>query len=838
MVGPDFQHDMATPYSLDHPPPGPICGLVAFDEQKLDTSDWFTRTIGPEDTQLAFGAYTQHPQTSSTPSPHADDASTLLADLARLAPSVAKDFVTKTEAARNLEFRLIHNVNDQLGGDLLGKKRYIAISYVCKSSNADRPTSLTREVGALPFGWVRTDVQFPLPVKKSVFMGVLQERYKEEGLWFDQVCVEQHDETERAFTIANMDSIYRNARMVGVALDDITASWDEVCWLHKYLGQCDYADLNMTRGFSPSFMENYPPFRSFFERVLGSAWFERAWCMLEMRAARWHVFFVPCPDREGEAGRVVRFTAEFFYRMLVLASEVSTMSYLQKAQIHSLIRFFGSVYPDGERKTSSIPPTHPSLKIPRPVSLITTVAQIFRMRTGGNPRLPGYLRLLDANRDKIAITLSISNIPIAHKPITAYQRPTTEDECLRKLLLIGLAARDPVALCTTGTPLRLHDNSLSWLCRPSIFDIPFSTGAHGVWKDFEARTEIRQGSDGKAEFVELGFVFLHLPHRSRPNPHFTSHIQRAREIIHLCSHFRVQGVDIWNLWQAQPTTHPRGPALRNLFVQTLACAFECGVGWFLDTANILLLLPSSNPNMGMLIALFNPHLALAHFMTHAAALGGLEALVNVLAGWIGMGVPWASGADEVSHGPVIVEVVGCGEEEGGGMGMGMGMGMQRLGLQAQAQAHYTRVIPHPPPFHPSQHQSHHLPQTHPLDLYQSRHHHHHHHHHFSLPTPIPSHPPPPPPSSASPSSSSSPLPPSHHSTKSSPLPPPPLSPLFKTQKRSKPRPYKAILFAPFSCSKALAVAVPEVVRGMEYRGLARAWVLVVGGGGGGSFRLE
>jgi hypothetical protein len=86
-----------------------------------------------------------------------------------------------------------------------------------------------------------------------------------------------------------------------------------------------------------------------------------------------------------------------------------------------------------------------------PVSLIPTIAEIFRTKVGGNPRLPEYLKRLDANRDKASIAPTISKIPLALQPASAAQRPTAEEECFRQLLLVGVAARMYNRLTTTIT---------------------------------------------------------------------------------------------------------------------------------------------------------------------------------------------------------------------------------------------------------------------------------------------------------------------------------------------------------------------------------------------------
>ncbi|KAF1957059.1 hypothetical protein CC80DRAFT_411532 [Byssothecium circinans] len=767
---------MAAPTS-SHPTSSPWvaqahCDILEFDDDEVDTSALHSRFIDPTTTQRLLSLPKQHQQSSTitttssiTPpvssharnNEHDDVASALLSSLTRLAPTVAKDFTTKPSTTSALQFRLIHDVDDLPGEE----ESYIALSYVWKDARHDIPRKLVSPVGELPFGWVRTVEQFPLPISRGVFMGVLGERRMGEGLWFDQVCIEMGDEEERANARAWMGDIYSRAREVVVALDDVVAPPEEVLFLERYMQQYTYSDLSReNRGLYPPFMQQQPLFWSFLDRVLGSMWFERAWCAMEMRMARRHVFLVPClrhygDEEEDEEGvwTLVRFTGEFFAHMLRLASELSvgSISLGRQTRIQTLLQHFGA-----RSSSTSIIITSPestqhslgSISISTsPASLIPTISTIFPLHASGNPSLPPYLRRLDANRDKVSIILNTCDIPLALKPRTAFQRPDIEDECLRQLLLLGLAARDPAALCTLGAPLRLCDGSVSWLCRPTSLDVPepipssFNTTArtsdqtHVQVKDtsVSAWETITQGSDGRAEYVELSFQFLELPHRMQPNPYFATHVHRACEFIDICTTYSLRTTiptlrapststtaaqaEVWNAWHAAPN-HPRGPALRNVFIQTLACAFDCGPSWFLDLSSQLALQlppppahttsPLEPPSPHILEALFTPQIPLQHSIQHPSAFHALTSVLNVLALLITRGIPWASGASECSHGPMIV----------------------------------------------------------------------------TAPSP-----------SASASSSASAV------------------------------NNKAIIFAPFAHSKTLLVAVPDVVKGAEYTGLARAWIL-------------
>ncbi|KAF1969523.1 hypothetical protein BU23DRAFT_512949, partial [Bimuria novae-zelandiae CBS 107.79] len=636
---------MATPHPTKQLPPRlGHCEFLEVDELELDTTGLHVHPVNPVAKRRLLS-----PQPSrDCHASHEDDAIPLLADLNRLAPSVAKDFLSRSSIRDDVAFRLINDVHFE-GAE----ESYVALSYVWHKIKRDTPKTLISPVGDLPFGWVQTVEQFPLPTTKGMFQAVLNERQMNEGLWFDQVCVNQEDETEKAISISNMDVIYRNARIVVVALDDVSATLDEIQFLEQYNQQYVFSDLppnqHPNRGVNPPTMQQYPYLRLFVERVLSSMWFERAWCVHEMRMGREHIFLVPCEVELGDDSTytVVRFTDAFFVHLLVLLSEVASSPATQQ-QIRSILEHFTNSYLRHKQQALArrSPNRQPYISLSQ--SFVPTIADVFNLKAGGNPRFPEHLRRLDANRDKTSIALNLSNIPLALKPPSPLERPAIEDECLRRLLLVGIALRDAVTLCTTGAPLQLHDGSISWLCKPTPLDIP-SAYLTSPPAFLQTANPITQGSDGRAEYVQLDLIFLDLPHRTHPNPNFTVNVQRAREVIDLCIQYQVQSHTLWNLWQIP--NHPRGPAMRNIFIQTLACIFECGAQFLLDAVQQPFF-PQSGQTLDpqAVDMLFNPQLVVhsyANFQFFAP-------LLSVVATFIAHGIPWASSASEQTHGPLII----------------------------------------------------------------------------------------------------------------------------------------------------------------------------------------
>ncbi|KNG44857.1 universal stress protein [Stemphylium lycopersici] len=570
-------------------------------------------------------------------------------NLNRLAPSVVKEFIPKDTVENTFPFRLMNDID--FHGDEEG---YIALSYCRKQASGNTPRRVVTPIGDLPFGWQKEVEQFPLPTSSALFQAVVRERNIGEGLWFDQVCIEQESEAERVAIIGAIDNVYKNARAVVVALDDMVVTPEEEQFLRYYVEQYNYCEVPLGQqpnlGLNPPFMQQYDLLKTLLHRIISSDWFERAWCAHEMRMGRNHVFLIPCLRHyEDEVQTIVRFTGAFFTHLLALASEVHSFTPALATKVHSLFEFFERQAFDKRSPSALATPDNQQYTDSTVTSSMSMVAETFRLKAGGNPRLPEYLRRLDANRDKTSIALNASGLPLALAPPNPFSRPNLEDECLRSLLLVGIAARDPVALCTTGTPLQLHDGSTSWLCRPTSVD----TSTSRLPRRFPREAnQIIQATDGRAEYAQLDLIFLDLPHRNQPSPSFPNHVVRARMLIDLCVQYRIPGPGLWSFSQAPD--HPRTPALRNIFIQTLACILECGPQWVLEVMSSV-----REPNMPRMEPytiemLLNPHLILQNYILLAEGQAAMVSLVHLLSTLITSGIPWPSGASERTHGPLII----------------------------------------------------------------------------------------------------------------------------------------------------------------------------------------
>ena len=170
---------------------------------------------------------------------------------------------------------------------------YIALSYCWKHNSRINVSSEIAEIIE------SKELEFPLPIHSSLFQALLKERVLEsESVWCDQICIDQSNEFERRVAIGLMDIIYKEARSVVIALEDITIDVAEEEYLRRYLETYDGIKLNdETRRIprlreTPQHMSSLHILIGIHEKILGARWFTRAWCAHEMRMGKRHVFLV------------------------------------------------------------------------------------------------------------------------------------------------------------------------------------------------------------------------------------------------------------------------------------------------------------------------------------------------------------------------------------------------------------------------------------------------------------------------------------------------------------------------------------------------------------------
>ncbi|RFU28516.1 hypothetical protein B7463_g7816, partial [Scytalidium lignicola] len=401
---------------------------------------------------------------------HAIKGKALLAKLEHLDPVLAAKFELKPDLIQSFIMRLIN-------GEESPERSYIALSY-CWSPQYQHLTK----------GDINLASEHRIPLSGLLFQAAIAERNAaNEGVWIDQLCIDQKNREEKKIAIAAMDAVYKHARSVFVALEDIEVNQAEQLFMLEFIPEFESSETILSRphfGETPAYMERNTVLRDFFTKITSSRWFTRAWCSHEMRLGQKHTFYIPC-EATGPHNKnlVLGLTGEFLWYLCSLSSEVPSVNsrnldvkgiiarnFDMQKQIIKIRRIMndqpGDVKSDG-------------------ADYVANIMETFELDAGGDPDLPEEARIADANCDKISIVLNILgnglNLKI-ERSAEAMKPYASLDECYRQLLILALAAGDPLSLCCLGRPLKPNTTTArsSWLCQPTNLDTGSAPELHSL----------------------------------------------------------------------------------------------------------------------------------------------------------------------------------------------------------------------------------------------------------------------------------------------------------------------------------------------------------------------
>lgn len=504
------------------------------------------------------------------------EAGKLLKRLADLNPTVAAKFEVKQDIKSSFNFRLIYEHKDVASQ---GHDSFIALSYRRKLQVQ------------------KTESLFTLPLEREMFEAVWQEREENEGLWIDQICINQDSDFERTVSMSAMDMVYSRARRVIVALDDIEFNAKEGDQLRshmaEYAAMTHVAPRQRFRRKQPSFLDTHIHMFEMIRKILRSSWFKRAWCRHEMRLGKHHIFLIPCTRHERPGRDVLRFNGKFMAHLLDLSLEVPFEPDVEsvKPALHAFFRDRSKMAPD-EREMAS---HHGNLS--------TVTAEVFLMEAGGDPRIPVEQREADARKDKIAIILNTMECGLAlHRNFRHLSVRMSQDECFHDLLMLGLAARDPGSLCAIGLPLPISPGHSSFLYTPTVADAGLNNSK--TLRRLLHNTRLAIETGGRNDYIQLDLKFLHprKPAKQQEVPEIghlqafegvsldelrfdedSGSINLARHIYSVCDERKWGRNRKRYLTHDQTANHLFG-SMREIYVETLACVLQCGPTWLCDIA--------------------------------------------------------------------------------------------------------------------------------------------------------------------------------------------------------------------------------------------------------------
>lgn len=236
-----------------------------------------------------------------------DASASILERLKGLSRSSAVFFDSKANLIKHLLFRLRFPLHGRVANDKLS---YIALSYrwtkkqLAGAEREQHPNQL--QAGAS---------NFALPIPPILYKALVTElQSTSEGIWCDQICIDQQNKAEKAISVGLMDIIYEEARCVVVALADVLLSQEEQNFLESYIH--DYLSIAQPerpgwrvphRIEEPPFLVKHPILYEIYWKIVESDYFTRAWCSHEMRMSKRLIFLVPCAN----ADTIFRFSGAF-----------------------------------------------------------------------------------------------------------------------------------------------------------------------------------------------------------------------------------------------------------------------------------------------------------------------------------------------------------------------------------------------------------------------------------------------------------------------------------------------------------------------------------------------
>ena len=192
------------------------------------------------------------------------EAKLMLRNLAAWCPNVAARFSPRSSATiLDTPFRLIFPNEHRDGFDNgLYVRQYLAISYCWHADDYPYPQHTPHD------RW---------PFSKPIVDAILSTKgHAREGIWIDQICIDQNDSVDKQKSVAAMDVIYRSCRRLLVLLEDVELTETEARLSEVYNLDTTVLDKSWLPG-----PEVRADFLSFYEKVNKARWWTRAWCLHE-----------------------------------------------------------------------------------------------------------------------------------------------------------------------------------------------------------------------------------------------------------------------------------------------------------------------------------------------------------------------------------------------------------------------------------------------------------------------------------------------------------------------------------------------------------------------------
>lgn len=415
-----------------------------------------------------------------------------------------------------------------------------------------------------------------LPAMWEAFVSQRNDRY--ESLWVDQLCISQSSEHEKSVAIGSMDLLYRSARKVVVAIEDVAFTISEVELM------LSYTDSDLPRSQWPQHDLN--ALSAAFQKLVKARWFQRAWCLHEFLVSRTHVFLVPISQDSTERGspssyspstKILQVDGPFLVLLFEIfikqdiehyrmgsASQAPTFS-LNGEGITRIRRFFTRLR---------------ALQLGEVFGSETVLADGSYMHMFSEIWSHGTMY----NEDKLSILLNTMNSGLC----LIGSHSLSEAHCWLLTTLVALAAGDVTALATNGNPIfkalatngdpipTLGDGKrmrgMQWARRPSYGDQARRIGALTIAQRAIGAKLLYDGLELEVKFIATSDSFV------SPAEQYLSNARWLIDHRSLC----LISEDRQEMRLDLETDDRMYTDMRLSYIQTLACALQCGRDWMVD----------------------------------------------------------------------------------------------------------------------------------------------------------------------------------------------------------------------------------------------------------------
>lgn len=464
---------------------------------------------------------------------------------------------------------IIKGIHNEAVSSLFGRKATaVAQSPFRLIKRVTAPADLesaTNSFIALSYCWhnqewaSKEDVGNPssqIPISPILYEALMDERVsQDEGIWIDQLCINQSDPHEKVLAIGSMDVIYRRSRLVGVVLEDILLDAVDTAALRTLEETFNRGDYF----FYPDNLVVARQLTTALWKIFSARWFTRAWCGHELLMSNNQLFLIRSSTMQDGAPVVVKMTSEFLYDLAILAKGITSFidanefAALESAYALPLSRFY--VFATQRFNTHWLKTT-----------------------AGADNRfIPSYMRVFrrvfdyDASvvTDKLCISLNVLQCGLFFKGPLSMNR----DQCCYIFYHVALSAGDPTALSLCGKRLQ-QATWMRWPGRGDIIESYFTRSKH---------LRLPETPDFNDKAIELDLIEIG---SSQTLKRATSaHQTWAERIIQKCIDLADEFPDKGSVFleEVQPSTHNDASARRCFYTELLACMRECGIQWLLQS---------------------------------------------------------------------------------------------------------------------------------------------------------------------------------------------------------------------------------------------------------------